>query len=49
MIYDIMSQYSVHFKDCICAVSDYLSLDPEMKLLGAAGKFHLAGHVDSFC
>ena len=45
MIYDIMCQYSVHFKDCICMVSDYLSVDPEMKFLGAVGKFHLANHV----
>jgi hypothetical protein len=28
VIYDIMCQYSVHFKDCICTVSDYLSVDP---------------------
>jgi hypothetical protein len=28
-------------------VSDYLSVDSEMKLLGAVGKFHLASHVDS--
>jgi Kyakuja-Dileera-Zisupton transposase len=47
VIYDIMCQYSVHFKNCICTVSDYLSVDPEMKLLGAVGKFHLADHVDS--
>jgi hypothetical protein len=47
VIYDIMCQYSVHFKDRIREVSDYLSLDPEMKLLGAVGKFHLADHVDS--
>ena len=45
VIYDIMCQYSVHFEDCICVVSDYLSL--EIKLLGAVGKFHLANHVDS--
>ena len=42
-----MCQYSVHFKDCIHTVSDYLSVDPEMKFLGAVGKFHLADHVDS--
>jgi hypothetical protein len=47
VIYDIMCQYSVYFKDCICTVSDYLSVDPEMKLLGAVGKFHLVNHVDS--
>ena len=47
VIYDIMCQYSVHFKDCIHKVSKYLSLDPEMKLFGAIGKFHLADHVDS--
>ena len=28
-------------------VSDYLSKDPEMKLYGAVGKFHLADHIDS--
>jgi Kyakuja-Dileera-Zisupton transposase len=47
VIYDIMCQYSVYFKDHICTVLDYLSVDPEMKLLGAVGKFHLADHVDS--
>jgi Kyakuja-Dileera-Zisupton transposase len=47
VIYGIICQYSVYFKDCICTVSDYLSVDPEMKLLGAVGKFHLANHVDS--
>jgi Kyakuja-Dileera-Zisupton transposase len=47
VIYDIMCQYSVYFKDYICMVSDYLSVDSEMKLLDAVGKFHLADHVDS--
>jgi hypothetical protein len=47
VIYDIMCQYSVHFEDRIRTVSDYLSLDSEMKILGAVGKFHLADHVDS--
>ena len=42
VICDIMCQYSVHFKDHIHMVSDYLSVDPEMKFLGAVGKFHLA-------
>ena len=28
-------------------VSDYLSVNPKMKFLGAVGKFHLADHVDS--
>ena len=42
-----MCQYSVHFKDSICTVSDYLSVDPEIKLLDAVGKFYLADHVDS--
>ena len=47
VIYDVMCQYLVHFKDRIHKVSEYLSLDPEMKLFGAIGKFHLADHVDS--
>jgi hypothetical protein len=42
-----MCQYSVQFNDHIRKASDYLWLDPEMKLLGAIGKFHLADHVDS--
>src|ERR1700678_3171837 len=42
-----MCQYSVHFEDHIRTVLDYLSLDLEMKILGAVGKFHLADHVDS--
>lgn len=33
--------------DRIRTVSDYVSVDSEMKLLGAVGKFHLADHVDS--
>ena len=28
-------------------VSDSLSVDPEMKFLGAVKKFHLADHIDS--
>ena len=47
VIYDVMCQYSVHFNDRIQDASDYLSLDPEMKVLGAIRKFHLADHVDS--
>ena len=47
VIYDIMCQYSVHFKDRIRRASDYLFVDPDMKFLGAVGKFHLADHVDS--
>jgi hypothetical protein len=45
--YDIMCQYMVHFEDRLEEVSDYLSLDPGVKVLGAVGKFHLADHVDS--
>jgi hypothetical protein len=48
--YDINCQYFVKFKDRLEDVSEYLYLDPEIKLLGAIGKFHLADHVDScFC
>ena len=47
VIYDVMCQYSVHLKDHIREVSEYLDLDLEMKLFGAIGKFHLADHVDS--
>ena len=47
MIYDIMCQYSVYFKHHIYMVSDYLSVDPEMKFLGAVGKSHLADHINS--
>ena len=50
LIYDVNCQYLVHFDDRLEQLSDYLSLDPGMKLLGAIGKFHLADHVDScFC
>lgn len=45
--YDVMCQYLVHFDKRLEDVSDYLWRDPEMKLLGAIGKFHLADHVDS--
>ena len=47
LIYDVYCQYGVHFKDRLQDISQYLSLDPEMKILGAIGKFHLADHVDS--
>lgn len=47
IIYDIMCQYAVNFDKRLLDVSDYLSRDPKMKLLGAIGKFHLADHVDS--
>lgn len=47
VIYDINCQYLVHFQDRIDKVPEYLELDPEMKVLGAIGKFHLADHVDS--
>lgn len=47
LVYDVNCQYLVHFDDRLEDVSDYLWRDPEMKLLGAVGKFHLADHVDS--
>jgi hypothetical protein len=47
VIYDVMCQYYVHFDERISKASEYLSLDPDMKVLGAVGKFHLADHVDS--
>jgi hypothetical protein len=45
--YDVNCQYLVHFEDRVENASDFLSLDPEVKVLGAIGKFHLADHVDS--
>lgn len=47
LIYDVFCQYGVHFEDRIQDVSQYLYRDPEMKIFGAIGKFHLADHVDS--
>lgn len=47
LIYDVYCQYGVRFDDRLRDVSKYLSRDPEMKMLGAIGKFHLADHVDS--
>jgi hypothetical protein len=47
IIYDVYCQYGVHFEDRLEDVSQYLSLDPGMKIFGAIGKFHLADHVDS--
>lgn len=47
VIYDVMCQYMVNFENRIQDVSDYLWRDPEMTVLGAIGKFHLADHVDS--
>ena len=47
LVYDVNCQYFVHFKERLDNISNYLSLDPDTKLLGAIGKFHLADHVDS--
>ena len=47
LIYDVNCQYMVHFKERLEDVSDFLPLDPKMKIFGAIGKFHLADHVDS--
>ena len=37
----------MHFEDRTQDCSEYLYKDPDMKILGAIGKFHLADHVDS--
>ena len=47
LVYDINCSYLVHFDERLEGVSKYLSRDPDVKLLGAVGKFHLADHVDS--
>jgi hypothetical protein len=47
IIYDVYCQYGVHFEDRTQDCSEYLYRDPDMKILGAIGKFHLADHVDS--
>jgi hypothetical protein len=47
VVYDVYCQYGVHFQERLEDASEYLSLDPEMKIFGAIGKFHLADHVDS--
>ncbi len=47
VVYDVMCSYLVHFDERVEGVSNYLSRDPEMKIFGAVGKFHLADHVDS--
>jgi Kyakuja-Dileera-Zisupton transposase len=47
LIYDVYCQYGVHFEDRIQEVPEYLYRDPDMKIFGAIGKFHLADHVDS--
>ena len=47
LVYDVNCQYLVHFEDRLKDASDYLWRDPDMKLLGAVGKFHLADHVDT--
>jgi hypothetical protein len=50
VIYDVMCQYLVHFEERIEEVSDHLELDPDLKIFGAVGKFHLSDHVDTcFC
>ena len=46
-IYDVNCQYLVHFDERLEDVSEYLTLDPNLKVFGAIGKFHLADHVDS--
>ena len=47
LIYNVNCQYLVHFEERLEDVSQYLSLDPDMEVFGAIGKFHLADHVDS--
>jgi Kyakuja-Dileera-Zisupton transposase len=47
LVYDVNCQYLVHFNDRLKDASHYLWCNPDMKLLGAVGKFHLADHVDS--
>ena len=47
IIYDVNCQYLVHFEERLEDVSQYLSLDPDMEVFGAIGKFHLVDHVDS--
>jgi hypothetical protein len=47
LIYDVYCQYGVHFEERLRDNSEYLYRDPDMKILGAIGKFHLADHVDS--
>ena len=47
LIYDVNCQYMVHFEERLEGMSEFLSHDPEMKIFGAIGKFHLADHVDS--
>jgi len=47
LIYDVYCQYGVHFQDRLQDNSKYLFRDPDMRMLGAIGKFHLADHVDS--
>lgn len=47
LIYDINCHYLVHFHERLADVPEYLSLDPDVTVLGAIGKFHLADHVDS--
>ena len=47
VVYDIMCQYLVNFDRRIQDVPNFLSLDPDTKVFGAIGKFHLADHVDS--
>jgi hypothetical protein len=44
--YDVWCQYGVYFFKRLLDASYYLELDPEMKVFGAIGKFHLADHVD---
>jgi len=47
LAYDVNCQYLVKFDDRLEGASDFLFLHPDVKLLGAIGKFHLADHVDS--
>ena len=47
IIYNNNCQYLVHFEERLEHVSQYLLLDPDMKVFGAIGKFYLADHVDS--
>lgn len=47
VIYDVYCAYGVHFKDRLHDLPQYLYIDPDLRIFGGIGKFHLADHVDS--
>ena len=47
LIYDVYCQYEVNFEKWLRDNSQYLSTNPEIKIIRPIKKFHLADHINS--